>query len=99
VINESTYIPGGCPITDVKLFVDPPRPKRNADITISFRPGFHLNPNDNITVVMATTLGLISSLLCFYFHMIKTHTSIRLWVASRLDLPLVDRVRAMRWVN
>mmetsp|Transcript_4648 Transcript_4648/g.5977 ORF Transcript_4648/g.5977 Transcript_4648/m.5977 type:complete len:708 (+) Transcript_4648:81-2204(+) len=52
VINQSTAIPGGCPVSDVKLFVDPPRPKMNADITISFRPGFHLNPNDNITVTL-----------------------------------------------
>jgi hypothetical protein len=52
VINQSTYIPGGCPVSDVQLFVDPPRPKKNADLTVSFRPGFHLNPNDNITVIL-----------------------------------------------
>jgi hypothetical protein len=52
VINQSTYIPGGCPVTDTRLTLSPPRPKHLSDITVTFRPGMHLNPRDNITVVL-----------------------------------------------
>jgi len=52
VINESTYISGGCPITDTKLRLEPPRPKHLSDLTLSFKPGMHLNPLDNVTVTL-----------------------------------------------
>jgi hypothetical protein len=52
VINESTYIAGNCPVTDAKLQLAPPRPKYLTDMTISFRPGMHLNPMDNITITL-----------------------------------------------
>lgn len=73
VIQNSTYIPGGCPVSDVKLFVDPPRPKKNADITVSFRPGFHLNPNDNITIVkhLSLSIGIV-----LYIHITSTLSDI-----------------------
>jgi len=48
----SRYIPGGCPVTDTRLRLSPPRPKMITDITVSFRPGMHLNPRDNVTIVL-----------------------------------------------
>ena len=73
VVNQSTYIPGGCPVTDARLKVDPPRPKHLTDLTITFRPGMHLNPYDNITVVSTHQVTL---LLQRSTHNLKTYISL-----------------------
>jgi hypothetical protein len=52
VINQSTYIAGGCPVTDTKLRLEPPRAKHLSDLSLTFRPGMHLGPYDNVTVTL-----------------------------------------------
>lgn len=52
VVNRSTFVLGGCPVTDAKVDLDPPIPKRFTDITLSFTLGMHLNPGDNITIFL-----------------------------------------------
>jgi len=52
IINESTAISGGCPLTDATLRLQPPIPKNAGELTIGFRTGCQLGPFDNITITL-----------------------------------------------